>query len=86
MLKIYGKLTKALNSLRFFTTHEWRFVTENMQVLHGMMALEDQKTFNFNVKDINWQSYIGQYCLGIRKYVMKDDLSTLPAARKHVRK
>lgn len=86
MLRVYQKLTKATTSLQFFTTHEWKFSATNMVELYGNMNPCDQKLFNFNVKEINWPNYIGKYCLGMRKYVLKEDLSTLPAARKHMRK
>jgi len=86
MLKIYQKLTKATNSLQFFTTHQWKFSTDNMGELFNKLSLEDQKLFNFNIKEVNWPNYIGKYCLGMRKYVLKEDISTLPAARKHIRK
>jgi len=86
MLRVYDKLTKALSSLEFFTTHQWRFTTTGMLELHDKMSPEDQRLFNFSIKDVNWPNYIGKYCLGLRKYVLKQDLSTLPAARKHVRK
>jgi fatty acyl-CoA reductase len=86
MLRVYQKLTKATTSLQFFTTHQWHFTTDNMMELYDKLSPEDQKLFNFNVKEVNWPNYIGKYCLGMRKYVLKEDLSTLPAARKHMRK
>jgi fatty acyl-CoA reductase len=86
MLKVYHKLNKAVTSLEYFTTHEWKFTCENMMDLYERMSPEDKKMFTVNVKEVNWHNYIGKYCLGLRKYVMKEDLSTLPAARKHMRK
>lgn len=86
MLKVYKKITKALASLQYFTINEWRFNTDNMVALYDLLSPEDQRMFSFNVREVNWPTYIGKYCLGLRKYVMKEDHSTLPAARKHVRK
>lgn len=86
MLKVYKKITKALQSLQYFTINEWRFNTDNMVALYETLSPEDQRLFSFNVREVNWPAYIGKYCLGLRKYVMKDDPNTLPNARKHVRK
>jgi fatty acyl-CoA reductase len=46
----------------------------------------DRKTFNFDVTEIEWKSYLGQYVLGTRKFILKEDPSTFPAARSHLRK
>ncbi|ODM92798.1 hypothetical protein Ocin01_13884 [Orchesella cincta] len=86
MLRIYGKITKAVQSLEFFTTNQWRFRTGNVSELYEMMGDEDKRLFNLNVKEVKWPTYIGKYCLGLRKYTMRDDHGTLPAARKWVRK
>jgi alcohol-forming fatty acyl-CoA reductase len=41
-----------------------------------------QKVFNFDIKDLNWHSYIEQYCLGIKKFVLNEDLSKMNNCRK----
>jgi len=86
MLKIYRKITKATNSLQFFTTREWKFSTSNVMELYSKLSLQDQRLFNFNIKEVDWPDYIGKYFLGMRKYVLKEDITTLPAARKRIRK
>ena len=43
-----------------------------------------QKIFNFDIKDLNWHSYIEQYCLGIKKFVLNEDLSKMNNCRKEL--
>ena len=35
---------------------------------------------------LHWPSYIEAYCLGAKKYILKEDQSGLPAARAHLKK
>jgi hypothetical protein len=47
---------------------------------------QDRKIFNFDVLEIDWKPYLGQYVLGTRRFILKEDPSTFPAARRHLRK
>lgn len=38
----------------------------------NMLTDYDRKVFNFNVLHINWKTYIDDYVLGVRRYVLKD--------------
>ncbi len=86
MVKIQQKLTKAVNCLQFFTTGEWQFTDDNVQALMQEMTPADRKVFDFDVRDVDWDSYLNMYVLGIRKFVLKEDPSTFPEARAHLRK
>lgn len=70
--------------LNYFTTHEWRFISENPIQLLEKMSPEDRRVFYFDVRDIDWASYLETYALGTRRFILKDDPSTLPAARRHL--
>lgn len=42
--------------------------------------------FNFDVRQLHWAEYMESYCMGTKKYVLNEELSGLPAARKHLNK
>lgn len=44
------------------------------------------KAFNFDLRQLHWPSFFENYCLGIKLYVLKEDISTLPSARRRLRK
>ena len=79
-------MSRAVACLEFFTTHEWRFSNNNVVRLAGQLTPVDQKMFNFDMRPLNWSSYMEQYVLGTRRFILKEDPSTFPAARKHLRK
>lgn len=36
------------------------------------------------MKELHWPSYIEQFCLGTKKYVLKEDMSNMNKARHHL--
>lgn len=42
--------------------------------------------FNINVREINWKLYIENYCLGIKKYLLKEDMAKMDKCRKALAK
>uniref|UniRef100_A0A672ZYI9 Fatty acyl-CoA reductase n=1 Tax=Sphaeramia orbicularis TaxID=375764 RepID=A0A672ZYI9_9TELE len=44
------------------------------------------QAFNFDVRQLHWAEYMESYCMGTKKYVLNEELSGLPAARKHLNK
>ncbi|XP_057366398.1 putative fatty acyl-CoA reductase CG5065 [Daphnia carinata] len=84
LVRLYDKAHRAMSCLNYFTTHEWRFISENPIHLLEKMSPEDRRIFYFDVRTIDWASYLETYALGTRRFILKDDPSTLPAARRHL--
>jgi hypothetical protein len=45
-----------------------------------------EQVFYVDPRGLHWPTYVENYCLGTKKYILKEDLSGLPAARAHLRK
>lgn len=50
------------------------------------MSADDREIFYFDVRDIEWKSYFETFVLGARRFILKDDLSTLPLARSNLQR
>lgn len=102
MVRIVEKLHKALAALEWFTTRQWQFKCANVLKLSeelkgkdrevGALALAEDATnlgpqiFPFDVRQLHWPTYWDDYILGMRKYVLKEDDSTLPRARRNLQR
>ncbi|CAG7817649.1 unnamed protein product [Allacma fusca] len=86
MLKHYMKVQTAVRVTTYFRNNDWNFTSENLLHLRDKMAPIDKKIFNFNVEDIKWQIYIHNYIHGLRKFILKEDDSTLEGARRRLRR
>ncbi|KAK0049591.1 fatty acyl-CoA reductase 1 [Biomphalaria pfeifferi] len=80
-VKIQDRLSKAVTTLEFFTSNEWHFHNDNIFMLLGKMSEADKHTFCFDPRSIDWKKYMINYCLGVKQFVLKEDIAELPRAR-----
>ncbi|KAI5640419.1 male sterility protein domain-containing protein [Phthorimaea operculella] len=73
-VKLYNKAYKLFNLFSFFTTHHWAFVDSNLRALREDLSEADKQIYNFDVKDIDWREFMLVWGIGLRKYIIKDEL------------
>jgi fatty acyl-CoA reductase len=71
-LKAQQFMYNNYEDLRFATTAPYIFEAKNYKSVQEMMNPNDRKTFNFDPEIINWKTYLDDYYLGMRKYLLKD--------------
>ncbi|KAJ8958519.1 hypothetical protein NQ318_002313 [Aromia moschata] len=85
MLKISRKFYNALNAGSFFSTRQWDFKTTTMdELVQAVKRAEDGHDFEVDLRETNgfrWDNYVKDFIVGVRKYVLKDDLGSLAQAR-----
>lgn len=87
LYNIARRYKTAADTGEYFARNAWNFETTNVrELLDEVRGATDGDEFRVDVRAMVWDDYIREYMLGIRKYVLKDDLSTLPAARTSVRR
>ncbi|XP_063836672.1 putative fatty acyl-CoA reductase CG5065 [Ostrinia nubilalis] len=82
MVKMQKRIQSGLEVLQYYTTKEWHFRNENLRALRTKVTEEDDETFYTDLTVIDWNTYIRDYIKGAREFVMKEDPSTLPQARR----
>ncbi|CAF3495470.1 unnamed protein product [Rotaria sp. Silwood1] len=85
MVKMVGKIENLKLSLEYFTQNQWIFANRNSQLLKNQMNDFDRQEFSFDLTELDWSSYIRNYCIGIKKYLLKEDLqqSCIKKTHKH---
>ncbi|CAH0602074.1 unnamed protein product [Chrysodeixis includens] len=73
--KIYKKVYKSSLALAYFTTHTWVFNDANTDQLYESLTPNDKLIFNFDTTNIDRLEYVTLWCIGIRKYLMKDGIN-----------
>ncbi|PNF42320.1 Fatty acyl-CoA reductase wat [Cryptotermes secundus] len=81
LLKIYKKINKFINVISYFGTREWKFTNKNVQALWERLNEEDRKMFDFDIGGLDWEKYFYSYGRGVRVYLLKDELATVPQAK-----
>jgi fatty acyl-CoA reductase len=83
-VRIYGKVWKMVETLHYFTTRGWEFEAKNILDLWDSLDGEDQKVFNFDIRQVNWDDYLFDYIMGVKVYLLKENIDNLPAARNNL--
>ncbi|KAG8267568.1 hypothetical protein J6590_048187 [Homalodisca vitripennis] len=86
MMRICDKFKKTAKTGEFFALHEWDFKCDNQKSLSFDMTEKDKKLFTSDVTLLRWDEYVKQYMIGIRKYVLKDSMDSLPAAKQKLQR
>lgn len=82
LVKAYKKIYKFSNIISYFSTQGWSFDDDNVQSLWKGLSDVDKQHFNFDIKSMDWNQHHQSHCLGLRVYLVNDDLKTLPQAKK----
>ncbi|XP_035739081.1 fatty acyl-CoA reductase wat-like isoform X1 [Vespa mandarinia] len=81
LLKIYNKIHKFMDVLSHFSITEWKFTNKRLNELTRKLTAEDRKLFLCDMKELVWDTYFQSYIRGIRIYILKDPIETIPQAR-----
>ncbi|XP_031776892.1 fatty acyl-CoA reductase wat-like [Nasonia vitripennis] len=81
LLRTYQKIHKFSGVIAYFCTKQWKFNNDNVLRLWKRTSLTDQKKFDFNVKNLDWNDYFLYHIRGIRVYLLKDPMSTVEQGR-----
>lgn len=79
---VYEKVHRSIEALEHFTTNEWTWRTDNFEKLINSQNEIDREKFFIDLQRLNWKSYMENYILGVRYYLLREDPSTIPTARK----
>ena len=88
MMKISRRFKMAADTGEYFAMNEWNFGVTNINrmVRLAQKTQIDADEFTCDISSLNWDSYIKKYVLGVREFILKDDMSSLPNARRKLRK
>lgn len=81
-MRHYEKAHRLMGILDYYATRQWLFTDTKVKALMESLTAEDRETFDFDIGRVSWPSYFGTYFLGVRKYIFKEDLASVPAAKR----
>ncbi|XP_058414560.1 fatty acyl-CoA reductase 2-like isoform X2 [Diceros bicornis minor] len=85
MTKLMNQLIRSLSLVEYFIKQTWEWSTDNTEMLMSRLSPEDRRVFNFDVCQLNWLEYIENYVLGVKKYLLKEDMAGIPEAKQHLK-
>lgn len=83
MVRVVQKMQQGENVLRFFARRQWRFDNDKLLQINDAMSEADKQLYPITMEQLtDEQEYMDQSTLVARKYLLKEDPSSIPFARK----
>jgi fatty acyl-CoA reductase len=81
-MNVYKKMNSSLQTFEFFISNEWNWSNSVYSRILQSIPSDEKETFDFDMRKIDWENYYRALTLGIKVYVVKDDMKELPKARR----
>lgn len=81
LVKLHTNVWSSLKLLEKFIFTEWKFNSEKTKALIKTMSDVDKVRYNIDISTLEWEDYFVDLTMGVRRYLNKEDPSTLEAAR-----
>ncbi|XP_073847723.1 putative fatty acyl-CoA reductase CG5065 [Musca autumnalis] len=85
LVKVQNKVSVGIKLVQYYTTKEWVFKTHKFEELYHNLNRRDTTIFNMDTNQLDFEQYLHNYILGIRKYMLGESDTTIPRARSILR-
>nr|XP_039270770.1 fatty acyl-CoA reductase 1-like [Styela clava] len=82
----YKKINSMCDCLNYFTVRSWKWENNNKQDLQKIMSDKDKETFYFDTSTLDWNKYIEDYHMGVKRYILHEKMEELPNTRKWIQR
>lgn len=79
-------MNKFSSVISYFSTQQWRFENNAVVKLWSRVNPADRQIFNFDMNNLDWESYLKHMIPGMRVYIVKDPLDTIEKGKEKYRK
>lgn len=86
LVRLQRKIYIANMAVQYFLTNEWAFLNKNSLALDKSLLPEDVENFSYKADEFDVYDYLLRAMKGARKYLLKENESTLEAAIVHSRR
>ncbi|XP_045457983.1 putative fatty acyl-CoA reductase CG5065 [Melitaea cinxia] len=86
MINVLNRLTYGLEVLEYYTTRKWDFKNDYFRYLGNKIPKEEKEVFYTDLSLVDIDDFMKNYIKGIREFYCKEDASTLPKAKKLLRR
>ena len=85
MMKINKHLNLMLIMFEYFNSHEWSFYRNNItDMMMNVMTLKDSNVVKLDLQDMDWEKYITNYQMGMKKFLLKENSESANATRRRI--
>ncbi|XP_077263280.1 fatty acyl-CoA reductase 1-like isoform X1 [Temnothorax americanus] len=83
LVRLMRKLYVANCAVSYFSFYEWKYSNTNMLSLISLIQPDDRDKFLLDYSDYDIKSYMINGIIGVKKYLLHEDMNRLDAAKVH---
>ncbi|XP_045487467.1 fatty acyl-CoA reductase wat-like [Pieris rapae] len=76
--KVYSKMDKWNHFNKIFGSQTWKMKNSNIVELFKELNETDRHIFDFDISALDWNSYMYNYMMGLRLFLIKEPKETIP--------
>ncbi|CAF0874478.1 unnamed protein product [Brachionus calyciflorus] len=85
VVNVYKNIHKMLGSIEYLTELDLKCNYDSVIALRNSIQESDSPVFFIDPRAIHWPTYIENYLIGTKKYLLNEDLHGVPAAKRHLK-
>jgi thioester reductase-like protein/1-acyl-sn-glycerol-3-phosphate acyltransferase len=70
--KLAQRVESIADNFNYFVNNEWIFDTKHTYEVWNRMSPDDQRDFNFDMKQIDWEEYLLSFLYGMKVFILKE--------------
>ncbi|CAH2235427.1 jg13285 [Pararge aegeria aegeria] len=82
MISTEKRLRKGSQLLEYYTSRTWVFKNDYFESLRNQITEKENEIFYTDMSKLDHDDFLEKFHLGVREFIAKEDLSTLPQARR----
>ncbi|XP_071649873.1 fatty acyl-CoA reductase 1-like [Temnothorax longispinosus] len=83
LVRLMKKVYVANRAVSYFSFREWKFSNTNQLALMSSIPPDNRDMFSFDYSDYDLREYIKNSIIGVKRFLLYEDLNRLDAARSH---
>lgn len=86
LVNIQKRISLGLETLQYYTTKTWNFKNDRLEKLQRKLNSRDQEKFELFLEQVCWEEYILNYIMGMRLFIIKESLESMPQCKRTLRR
>ncbi|XP_066904622.1 putative fatty acyl-CoA reductase CG5065 [Halyomorpha halys] len=86
LLRVHDRINKGFKVFEYYANNQWDFKNDQIRSLRSTLNERERIEYKIDGDNMDIKLYFSDCILSAREYILKDKPSTIPAARRHMKR
>lgn len=83
-MRVQRRVAKGFEVLEYYANNEWTFNNEETLACRKLMNSTEKQKYKLDTEGFDFEEYLVNCVLSIRRYMLNEPDDTIPASRRHM--